>query len=76
MKFKDSTNNPRHQNSYRRPQELLLNPIDEIYKRDFDDNPNWCPSDPVLQEIFDLAKKIEYEKDQADIEELSAIRSW
>lgn len=72
MKLKDSTKTtPRHQNSYRRPQELLLNPIDELYKRDFDDNPDWCPSDSALEQIFDLAKEIEYEKGQADIEELT-----
>lgn len=71
LKLKHSTTNPRHQNSYRRPSELLLNPIDELYKRDFDDNPDWCPSDSALEQIFDLAKEIEYEKGQADIEELT-----
>ena len=72
MELKHSTTtNPRHQNSYRRPQELLLNPINELYKRDFNDNPDWCPSDPALEEIFDLAKEIEHEKGQADIDELT-----
>ena len=71
MRFKHSTTNPRQQNSCRRPQEFLLNPIDELYKRDFDDNPDWCPSDSALEQIFDLAKEIEYEKGQADIEKLT-----
>lgn len=47
-------------------------PLEELFKRDFDDNEDWRPDDPALQHIFDLGEYLNEFQHMLPIEELTA----
>ena len=58
------------QNDYRRPLGYLLNPLDQLFKLDYNDNQEWYPEDPVLQHIYDIVHELHDDRRYLDIDEL------